>query len=410
VRLETRIVPSSRPARATPAQVAREFRRLLEAGFRLHPAGRARRAPRMLLTRGYTPRYRIDLFDTTVYLTHLRQNPDVRFFVAYVVQAGSRVVHPRIFYKDVSLIWRSASHVVRTDGENWIGKGDLRSVVVDGEEHEVSAEETTDLPLELDAALEALCRSARRVPRDDVALELVLRGGHSRRIEPYRDFTAPRRCAAADPRNLVNGGRPIARFTRPGDPASLRFTPGFAPDFAGGVLERHTLKSRLYGGTVRRFRILSRNRKIQYLFFAGPHHAWIIPPQALTTQLSTYAVRTVDVIAPEELCIPGFEYHFVDDTVDPPVLHSQIPEGFVGLPSEHDPARADASRWIEALPVVREFRRRVLGEGCYGRSAGGRPLRASARSRRARVAGSARRAASSRAISRARAGSGRRSR
>jgi hypothetical protein len=364
----------------------------------------------MLLSRAYTPRYRIDLFDTTIYLTGVRQNPDVRFFVAYVVQAGTRDVHPRIFYKDVSLIWRSASHVVRTDVENWIGKGDLRAAVVDGEEVEVSAEETTDLPIELQAALEALCRLPRRVPRDDDALVLVLRGGPADRMEPYRDFTAPRRRAAADRRNLVNGGRPIARFARANDPASLRFTAGFEPDFARGVLERHALKSRLYGGTVRHFRILSRNRKIQYLFFAGPRHAWIIPPQALTTELSSYAVRTVDVIAPEALCIPGYEYHFVDDSVDPPALHSQIPPGYAGAPSEHDPSRADASAWIEALPVMREFRRAVLGERSYRRSGTGSPLRASARSRRASVAASGRRSASSRAISSARDGSGRRSR
>jgi hypothetical protein len=410
VLLPTRIVPSARPARVAPARVAREFRGLLDSGFRLRPSGLARRAPRMLLARGYTPRYRVALFDTTLYLGDARQNPDVRFFVAYVVQAGSRDIHPRIFYKDVSLIWRSASHVVRTQGENWIGKGDLRAMVLDGVEVEVSAEETTDLPIELDAALETLCRIPRRVRRDDAALELVLRGGPADRLEPYRDFSAPRRRAAADPRNLVNGGRPIARFTRAGDPGSLRFAPGYQPDFARGVLERHTLTSRLYGGAVRRFRILSRNRRIQYLFFAGPRHVWIIPPQALTAELSTYAVRTVDVIAPEELCIPGFEYHFEDDSVDPPVLHSQIPAGFAGAPSQHDPSRADASRWIEALPVVREFRRRVLGEQRYGRCLAGSPLRASARSRRASVAGSARRAASSRAISSARGGSGRRSR
>ena len=360
--LPTRIVRSTRPARATPAQVAREFRRLLDAGFRLRPVGLARRSPRMLLSRGYTPRYRVALFDTTLYLTNVRENPDVRFFVAYVVQAGSRDVHPRIFYKDVSLVWRSASHMVRSEGENWIGKGDLRTQVLDGDLVEVSAEETTDLPLELQAALEALCRIPRRVPRDDAALELVLRRGPDDRLAPYRDFTAPRRRAAADPRNLVNGGRPIARFARPNDPTSLRFVAGFEPDFARGVLERHAGRSRLYGGAVRRFRILSRNRRIQYLFFAAPRHVWIIPPQATTTCLSTYAVRTVDVIAPEELCLPGYEYHFVDDSLDPPALHSQIPPGHAGEPSEHDPSRADTSRWLEELPVVREFRRRVLGE------------------------------------------------
>jgi hypothetical protein len=365
VTLPRKIVPAAKPAPLSPGQVSREFRGLLEEGARLRPVGRAKKQPRSLLSRGYTPKYRIELFDTTLYLTNVRQNPDVRFFVAYVSQRGSRDLHPRIFYKDVSLIWRSASHMirtdgVRTDGENWIGKGDLRTVVEDGVELEVSAEETTDLPLELQDGLEELARRPRRVPRDDVALALVLREGPADRMDPYRDFSEPRRRAAEDPTNRVNGGRPIARFTRRGDPGSLRFVRGYEPDFRDGVLEHSRSKSRLYGGALRRFRILSRNREVQYLFAAGPRHAWIIPPQATTTELSTYAVRTVDVIAPEELCIPGYEYHFIDETVDPPELHSQIPEGFAGEPSARDPSRADASPWLDRLPVIREFRRTLL--------------------------------------------------
>jgi hypothetical protein len=70
-------------------------------------------------------------------------------------------------------------------------------------------------------------------------------------------------------------------------------------------------------------------------------------------------VRTVDANAPEDLCVPGYEYHFIDESEDPPVLHSQIPEGFAGAVSEVDPARADASPWIEEMPVIREFRKKL---------------------------------------------------
>jgi hypothetical protein len=86
---------------------------------------------------------------------------------------------------------------------------------------------------------------------------------------------------------------------------------------------------------------------------------WIIPPQALTTELSSFGLRSVDVAIDENLCVPGFEYHFMDDTQDPPTLHTQIPEGFAGAPSAEDPSRADASKWLDRLPVVREFRRVV---------------------------------------------------
>jgi hypothetical protein len=359
--LKMRIVPSVRPSEQTPRAVEREFRGRLESGAKILPAGEARSDPLGLLACGYVPRHKLELFDCCFYLTRPGQNPDLRFFVAYVVPAGQeRKIHPRIFYKDISLVWRSASHYARSENENWIGKGETRTVVENGETWLCSAEETTDLPLELQTALETLNHAARRVPRDDVAVSLVLRRAPDRRIEPYRDFVEPRRRARANPRNLVHGGRPVARFTRKGDPTSLRFARGYEPDFGRGILEVAASTSRMYGGRLQRYRILSRNRRIQYLFFAGPRQVWIVPPQATTTELTSYGVRTIDVHVPEELCIPGYEYHFLDDSVQPPVLVSQIPERFVGAASEVDASRSDASPWLERLPVIREFRRRVL--------------------------------------------------
>ena len=358
------VEPSARPSPMRPQQVAREFHRLIDSGAQLRCVGDARDDPISLLSGGYTPKCRVDLFDTRYYLTNIRQNPDIRFFVAYVVQKGSRTgqinIYPRIFYKDISLVWRSASHFVRSEDENWIGKGEMRSYVVDGEEIEQSVEETTDLPLEIQTALETLSRIARRVPFDEVAIELVLRRGPDDRIEPYRDFLEPRVRARSDPRNLINRGRSITRITRKNDPTSLRFVKGFQPDFERGVVEISTSTSKLYGGRLKRFRILSKNRKIQYLFFAGPRSVWIVPPQTTAANLTSYGVRAIDVIADEHLCIPGYEYHFLDDSEDPAVLVSQIPEGFAGAASEFDPSRADASPWLERLPVIREFRRKIL--------------------------------------------------
>jgi hypothetical protein len=359
-----RVVPSARPADGTTRQVEREFRGLLRGGARMRVAGSARRDPARLLGLGYTPKYRVSLFDTTYYLTNVRQNADIRFFVAYVVQdrgpGGATEIHPRIFYKDLSLVWRSASHFIQSAHENWVGKGDVKIVDERGEELLVSAEETTNLPIEIQTALETLSRRPRRIPHDEDALDLVLHHAPDDRIEPYRDFTEPRRRAAANPRNRVNGGRPIARFTRRNDPGSLVFARGFEPDFSRGVLETSESTSRLYRGRLRRFRILSRNRRVQYLFLAGPHQAWIGACQATTTDLTSYGVRSIDVVVPDDLLVPGYEYHFVDHTVDPPEIHSQIPEHFVGEPSRIDPSRSDASPWLERLPVIRRFRRRLL--------------------------------------------------
>ena len=348
------------PADARPVEIRREFRRLLAAGAKLRPAGTARRDPEQLLRR-YAPRYKVELFDTTYYLADVRQNPDIRFFVAYVrLGVRPRSVYPRILYKDVSLVWRSASHFVRSENENWIGKGDVRWTKMDGEEVQYSAEETTDLPLEIQTALEILLQRARPIRTDHVAAERVLHRGSDDRIEPFRDFTEPRKRANADPARRVNGGRRIARFTRAGDPSSLVITPGFEPDFARGILETATSKSRLYGGRLRRFRIVSRNRRVQYLFMAGPRQVWIIPPQVTSSEITSYGVRAVDVLHDEDLCVPAYEYHFLDDSEDPPVFLSQIPVGFAGKPSRVDPDRCDASPWIDQLPVVKQFRRRVL--------------------------------------------------
>jgi hypothetical protein len=360
--LPTEIVPSVAPSEQSPASVAREFQRLVDSGVPIRAVGRAKSRPKLLLSRyGYVPKYKIELFDTRFYLAGPRQNPDLRFFIVYVVQkrGGREAIHPRLFYKDLSLIWRSSSHVIRTSDELWIGKGDVIDVSRGGFEYVESMEQTTDLPLEIQDALEVCNRKIRRVPEDEEAMVLILRNAPAGRVEPYSDFTGPRRAAAADPRNLINGGRRVARFKRKNDPTSLVFAKGFEPDFKRGLIERGLSKSSMYGGQLHRVRVLSKNKQVQYLMIAGPHQAWVIPPQALTTELSSYGVRTVDVLADEDLFVPGFEYHYMDDTVDPPELFTQIPKGYAGAPNEYDDSRADASAWLEKLSVIRALRRNL---------------------------------------------------
>ncbi len=362
--IPTAIRASVGPADLSPQQVGREFRRLIDDGALLSADGLARRRPGRLLSAGYTPKYRLDLFSTRYYLTKPRQNPDLRFFVAYIVQGeGPKLrIAARIFYKDISLVWRAASHIVYSRSELWIGKGDVGTTVIDGVEMEHSMESTTDLPLEIQATLEMLNQRDRKARNDEVALKWILRRAPSDRIAPYHDFSGPRKRAARCPANLIHRGKSIAAFRRKDVPESLHVVRGFEPDFsAGGILERSAFHSSLYGGDVQRFRILSANRKIQYGFLAAPRHIWIAPPQALTTELSSFGVRTIDVAVDEDLCIPGYEYHFLDTDVDPPALHSQIPEGFVGAVHPHDEDRADASAWNHRIPMIRAFRDAVLG-------------------------------------------------
>lgn len=351
--IPTATVASATLAPLSPARVRAEFDKRLREGTQLILVGGAKKNPKAFL-KAYAPKYKVTLFETTFYLTNLKDNPAIRFFVVYVAQKNQ--MRPRIFYKDVSLVWRCASHIVETD-ETWIGKGDITIELRDGEEYVTSAESTTDLPIELQSVLDQLSRANKRIPKDDRALHLVLQQCNYDRIHPYPEFTAPRRKAEINPKNRINGGKSIARFTKKNDPASLKFTKGFEPDFKHGRIETALIRSNLYGGEVKKHRILSTNRKVQYVFMHGPRHVWIIPPQALTTELSSFGLRTVDVVIDENLCVPGFEYHFMDDSVEPPTLHTQIPLGFAGEPSAEDPNRADASAWLDRLPVIQEFRR-----------------------------------------------------
>ncbi len=357
--LDTEIVREVCVDPRSARQIANEFRRRVEEGLRIRPAGSARKDPEGLLSIGYSPRYRFHVFGVEFYLTNVRDDDNFRFFVAYVVIQGEKSAYPRIFYKDSSLVWRSPTHYIRSDQDNWIGKGDLKTGMVDGVLMEYSAEETTNLPLEIQSPLDILSRRAGHIRNDRRAVDLVLRRAPDGRFEPYQDFLAPRRRAMSDPENLVHGGESIAGFEREGDPASLQFVPGYEPDFERGVIEHKSQMSRFYDGAVEKFRILSRNQQIQYQFCASPGRIWIIPPQTLTTELSSYGVRTVDVNAHEDLFVPGYEYHYIDDSEDPPELVSQIPKGYAGEANRVDPSRADASAWLEKLPVIQEFRRKV---------------------------------------------------
>ncbi|MFT5291574.1 MAG: hypothetical protein ACI8PQ_000365 [Planctomycetota bacterium] len=356
------IVSGVLPADLTPRAVRREFDALLDDGARLCPAGEAREDPAEVLRIGYAPRHRIDLLDASYFLTDYRFDDYINFLVVYMVlRKGPRGrvsrIHPRVFYKDSSLVWRVASHYIDSDDDYWIGKGEVRTEKRSDGEYSFSVEETTNLPYEIQLALDNVSR-ARKPVRDERAVPLFLRCGPPGRIEPYGDFTSPRRKATAE--RGLNGGRPIARFTRQNDPSSLVFARGFEPDFRHGVLENMRSKSRLYGGDVEKRRILSSNRRVQYQFISSPTHVFVNPPQTLDREITTYGTRALDVDAAEDAFLPGFEFHFVDEYAEPPALYTQIPEGFAGPPSEVDDSRADTSRWVETLPMVKEFRRRVL--------------------------------------------------
>jgi hypothetical protein len=365
MKIATEIVASVRRESLSSREVGLQFKSLTESGGKVVADGIAKRQPELLAGRRFSPQHKICLFEAQFYLTDIFQMPELRFFVAYVVlpnRSRRRQIFPRIWYKDLSLSWRSASHFAfETDGSLWIGKGSVQVRFEDGHEIGESMESTTDLPLEMQTGIDAILDvSKSHYKANTDILKWVLKQGGPNRVRPFSDFEKPRTIAAGFKTNLINRGRSIAKFRSQHDPESLVITPGFEPDFSRGVIEQAQSKSTLYGGKLQRFRILSSNRKIQYYFIAGPKQVWIIPPQALTMELSSFGVRTIDVIADDDLFIPGYEYHHTVETQNGVELYSQIPPGFAGEKCPFDEAKADASPWLDNIPVIREFRRTIL--------------------------------------------------
>lgn len=344
------------PEAHAPGKTANEFRRWLRRGYALSVDGMVRNNPMQLLRSGYTPKHEVRLFDVRVFLCNQRDAESLKVMPAYVLTEHDQRIHARVFYKDSSLVWRSASHYINTHDEHWIGKGAERWIEKRGVSGWYSAEETTNLPLELQAALDEISQRSRSRRSDNRVLPWVLRNAPSDRMHPYHDFTAPRERAMGVAANQVNANKTIAWFDDEMDPTSLQFVDGFQPDFSN-IIDLSQARSSMYGGPIQKYRVASENRQIQYMFVAGPKHVWIINPQPFTTEISSYGLRTVDALVDEDLCIPGYEFSDTDGSGD---LDDQIPPGFAGDICPVDNSRADASPWNEKMPVIREFRRKVL--------------------------------------------------
>lgn len=361
--IHTETIPNVVAAEKSPRQAGERFRHLLAAGYRLRADGLASDDPHVLLRTGYTPKYEIELFGTRFFVCNQRDVEGMKVLPAYVLPAtGPRrqrwSIYARVFYKDSSLVWRAGSHYIDASDYQWIGKGAVKWVNKRGERGWFSAEETTNLPFEMQAALDDVSHRGPRSRTDHRILNLVLRQAPANRVRPYQDFEGPRKSAMSLRANRINNNRPVAWFADDSDPGSLHFAPGFEPSFKS-IIDISTSRSTMYGGVIRKHRIVSRNGRIQYMFVSGPHHVWLVHAQAFTTELSSYGLRTVDVIADDDLFIPGYE--FFDNTGDGEI-DDQIPPGFAGPVCPLDPDRADASPWNDRLPVVQAFRRSVLNQ------------------------------------------------
>ncbi|MCP4080375.1 MAG: hypothetical protein GY819_17385 [Planctomycetaceae bacterium] len=56
-----------------------------------------------------------------------------------------------------------------------------------------------------------------------------------------------------------------------------------------------------------------------------------------------------------------YRSRYCDSTATGEELYSQIPQGLAGEICPFDDQKADASAWLDKLPVIVDFRRRLLG-------------------------------------------------
>jgi len=277
-RIRHRLFQPSRSDRA-PRQIERAFRELLDAGVELRPTGKTRNRPARLLSLGYAPKHAIELFDTTFYLTNVRENFYVRFFVAYVVQPTRGRCQDRT---SAILLQRRRAQLAfgvahRASARRFLDrKGDVETVIQ-------TVRSTSLARVDYRSADRNAARTRSALPEGEDDSDRRRRGELILRTAPgdASSRTRLQRAASArqsEPRNLVNGGRSVAWFARKNDPTSLRFARGFEPDLdAGSWRQRNHEPSLWRSGPL--LPILSRNRRIQYLFMGAPRHVWIIPPQ-----------------------------------------------------------------------------------------------------------------------------------
>jgi len=100
----------------------------------------------------------------------------------------------------------------------------------------------------------------------------VTRFGAGKRPEAYPEFTAPRKIARMEERNLINWNKPVVTFGRKGNPKSQKVVRGYEPDYKTGIIEISVDRGPLiahYGGKVTKYRIVSKNRKIHDTLVLG---------------------------------------------------------------------------------------------------------------------------------------------
>ena len=258
--IETAILPGVQPDPRDPRALATEFRAALADGVRLRPSGEAKQDPTPAANsplRGalsHRPLPGSNLSDRVP----LRRQPEfhgrVRRTVG-VLRSRRRVRTTRgSSTKDSSLVWRVATHFVRSEDDNWIGKGDTkwelirrrRVLVQRGGDREPAFSRCRKRSTSLAGAARSHGGITTRSRSScSAATEIA--------SNPFAEFVTPRRRAAE--RYRIHGGKPIARFHSQGRSQHAALREGLRTGLpTRGWWTQSSSHSKLYGGPVTKFR------------------------------------------------------------------------------------------------------------------------------------------------------------
>ncbi|MCX5701739.1 MAG: methyltransferase domain-containing protein, partial [Candidatus Omnitrophica bacterium] len=340
--LETPKIPKPPSLVENKTEIGSEFSNLIPR-VSIQVDGRKVTSGADLLQNGFVPQYKISLNGMDYYLSkpYTSQRNGRPYFIGFLhrinPETGVEEIFARTIYKSNSQnIWRIAS----SEGPGgWIGKG-------------LEDEMTTNAPLEIQSSLEKLCL-------DNGKLEI--KEGFYDDLEKRADFKSPEEFnhTILLHGEELNGGISIGSFAETGNPESYRFQNGFEPDFNNGVIEEFNTYSPIYGD-VESYRMLSNNKQVQFVFNVDrENRVWIGAVQSVTPRFTRFGVRAdrIDIGAMEMENIEGVNRP-VDILMPASEYDTQIPKGYIG---NHKADRYyDASPFIDKIPVIKEFRQKVL--------------------------------------------------
>ncbi len=314
-----------------------------------------------LMNAGFQPHYKIVVNGVAYYVSepytpsHGRAS-FVYYFYRKNPKTGEEEIFTRSVYRSNSQnVLRVASH--RRPERRWIGKG--------------LGQATTTLPLELQSTFEKIYQTALskgKLEKKEAFYEILrAKDSHMPADSFMKSMIAYERGEEAEQKDEKEPEEQIliGKFNEHdrdqiefikgemifprGIPETFGFTPGFEPDFENGVVETFETDNPVYGGKVTSYRIISKNKEAQYLFNVDMKgRVWIGDVQGTHSEITRFGVRKNTIYIPSDFLTPANEYE------------SEIPEGYKGEWQHSD--YWDASAYIDKLPVVQEFRDKVLNK------------------------------------------------